>query len=184
MKKDIKAQIRACKDMIKGRTTEAVVEELFRVLGYSVHRYGMENSLPSILHELAQFRNNKIIDKVRSLPDLIVTKGSVAYEIEVKYREDSVFTYEGLASKYPEYPHVEALFVIVSPDTIKCISFTELLSGQSVKPGSEHLLGDRPEFKEQADVIKYYSGFIKNVFNEGLRSSPRHSHPQTTCSRL
>jgi hypothetical protein len=174
---EIKAQIRACKNMIKGRTAEAIVEELFRVLGYNVHRWGMENSVPSILHELGQFRNNKIIDKVRSLPDLIITKEDTAYEIEVKYREDSSFTFKSLSTKYPEYPHIEVLFVVVSPDTIKCISFSELKAGASISSGSGHMLGDRPEFSAHNEVIAYYSGFIKNVFNEGLRSAPKHPMP-------
>ena len=173
MNEEVKAQIRACKDMIKGRAAEAIVEELFRFLGFSVHRYGMENSLPSILHELGKFRDNKIIDKVRSLPDLIITKGDAAYEIEVKYREDSNFTFQSLSFNYPAYPHIEALFVVVSPDTIKWISFSELKNGASIGSGRGHLLGERPEFSEHNEVIKYYSGFIKNVFNEGLRSARR-----------
>jgi hypothetical protein len=174
MDKDVKKQITACKNMIKGRTAEAIVEELFRILGYSVHRWGMENAVPSILHELSRFRNNKIIDKVRSLPDFIITDDNSAYEIEVKYREDSSFTYEMLSATYPEYPHIEVLFVVVSPDTIKCISYSELKAGASISSGGGHFLGDRPEFEAHNGVIAYYSGFIKNVFNEGLRSAPRH----------
>ncbi|MDM0115872.1 hypothetical protein QTI66_27235 [Variovorax sp. J22R133] len=175
MKKDVKEQIKACKDMIKGRTAEVLVEELFRLLGYSVHRYGMENSLPSILHELGQFRNNRIIDKVRSLPDFIITKGGAAYEIEVKYREDSIFKFRDLSEKYPEYAHVEVLFVVVSPETIKCISFSDLKGGSSTSAGAGHLLGDRPEFAEHYDIINYYSGFSRKVFNEGLRNFSTHS---------
>lgn len=174
MNEEIKAKIRACKYMIKGRTAEAIVEELFSILGYSVHRWGMESSVPSILHELSRFRNNKIIDKVRSLPDFIVTKGDIAYEIEVKYRENSKFTFDELSEKYPEYPHIGALFVVVSPDSIKCISYAELRAGKVVSKRRGDYLGDRPEFSEQHEVIKYYSGFIKNIFNEGLRNIPKH----------
>lgn len=169
----IKKKIQSCKDMIKGRTAEVVIEELFRILGFEVHRYGMENSLPSILHELRKFRGNKIIDKVRSLPDFIVTRGQLALEIEVKFRESGEFTFAELSEKYPSYPHVEVLFIVVSPSDLKCISYAQLKSGDSTKAGDQYFLGNRPEFKEYRSTIEYYRGFVKNLFNEGLRNAPR-----------
>lgn len=169
----IKKRIQSCKDMIKARTAEAVVEELFHILGFEVHRYGMENSLPSILHELGRFRGNKIIDKVRSLPDFIVTRGQLALEIEVKYRENGEFTFAELSEKYPSYPHVEVLFIVVSPSDLKCISYAQLKSGDSTRPGDRYFLGNRPELKEHRTAIEYYRGFVRNLFNEGLRNAPR-----------
>lgn len=170
MDKNIKSRLRGCKDMLKGRTAEVLVEELFRLMNYTVHRYGVENSVPSLLHELGRFRNNRIIDKVRSLPDFIVTCGNVAYELEVKYREDSSFGLAELASKYDEYQHVEVLFVVVSPETIKCISHAQLQRGEVVEPGGGHFLGDRQEFAQHRDLIGYYTGFVRNVFSQGLRN--------------
>jgi hypothetical protein len=169
----IKKKIQSCKNMIKGRTAEAVVEELFHILGFEVHRYGMENSLPSLLHELGKFRGNMIIDKVRSLPDFIVTKEQLALEIEVKYRENGEFTFAELSEKYPSYPHVEVLFIVVSPLDLKCISYAQLKSGNSTRTGDQYFLGSHPDLKEYKTTIEYYRGFVKNLFTEGLRNAPR-----------
>jgi hypothetical protein len=178
MNQSLKDQIAQCSAMLKGRTAEALVEELFKAIGYSVHRYGIENSLPSILHQLGQFRNSPIIEKVRSLPDFIVTKNdSTAYEIEVKYRENSRFGIAELLEKYPEYPHVSALFVVVSPKSIKCISYAELKEGKRISPRRGAFLGDRPEFSEHRELIAYFVGFVKRIYGEGLSCKPKYVLP-------
>ena len=37
-------------NMIKARIAETLIEELFLQLGYSVFRYGMENTVPGIMN--------------------------------------------------------------------------------------------------------------------------------------
>ena len=44
--------------MIKGRIAETLVQELFLALGYSVFRYGMENTIPGIMKLLKEVRTD------------------------------------------------------------------------------------------------------------------------------
>ena len=168
---DVKRRINGSKLMVKGRSAEVLIEELFRILGFEVHRYGMEHAMPTLLRDLQHFRGHKIIDRVRALPDFIVTKGEGkrVYEVEVKYRENGQFGLSDVLDKYSAFEHVEALFVIVSPDAIKCVSFKELKAGAQVNSQSPHHLHDRPEFEEDASVIRYYAGYVRNVITKGLK---------------
>jgi hypothetical protein len=170
---EVKRKIRASKNMLKGRTAEVLVEELFRLIGYQVHRYGMEHSVPTLLRDLQDFRGHKIIDRVRTLPDFIITKGTNALEIEVKYRESGQFRLSDVLAKYAAYEHVEALFVIVSPHAVKCISFDELQKGSEITSSSAHHLHDRPEFSQDGDIIRYYTGYVVNVLTKGLKNLPQ-----------
>jgi len=44
--------------MIKGRIAETLIEELFLSLDYNVFRYGMENTVPGIMHLLKGVRSD------------------------------------------------------------------------------------------------------------------------------
>jgi len=71
--------------------------------------------------------------------------------------------------KYPAFEHVQALFVVVSPEAIKCISFAEMASDKVITAASPHHLYERAEFVEDSAIIKYYAGYVRKVITEGLK---------------
>jgi len=59
--------------MIKGRIADTLVEELFLSQGYSVFRYGMENTIPGIMDLLKGVRSDVAHD-IRTMPDFVIPK--------------------------------------------------------------------------------------------------------------
>lgn len=81
--------LRNPENMIKARIAETLVEEIFRMAGYQVYRFGYE----SVLQNLVQTKNriNKTYEVgqvVASMPDLLVVKDQIPNFIEVKYRKN------------------------------------------------------------------------------------------------
>jgi len=71
---------------IKGRIAEALIEQLFRSLGWKVMRFGMEHTHPHLIDSVAG-RDDVVSKTVRSQPDFIVQKNDgQPFFVEVKYR--------------------------------------------------------------------------------------------------
>ncbi len=139
--------------MIKGRIAETIVEELFREMGFRVFRYGMENTIPGIIPQIENGQQNAVSMRIRQSPDLVVYKEKKAYFIEVKYRSCEKFCLKDV-EKDCEYSYPNAFFVVISKKHIKCISYKELKSGESISPDNLHfLLGKRPEFLAEHQLI-------------------------------
>jgi len=152
-------------DMIKGRIAEALIEELFLTLGFSVFRYGMENTVPGIMKLLR--RDSEAAENIRRMPDFVIqvndgeNKGKI-YFIEVKFRKNEEFSIKDVDK---EYPYKDCYFIVVSKKHIKCISLEELKRGEVVSPTStNYYLGNRKEFELNKEVIINFCDFAVKFF--------------------
>jgi hypothetical protein len=149
-------------NMIKARVAETLIEELFLHLGYSVFRYGMENTVPGIMNLLKGVRSD-VADNIRRMPDFVVqnkNNGKV-YFVEVKFRKDEIFEFKDLPK---DYPYENCYFIIVSKKHIKCITYDELKKGKAITPTSHNYLGNREEFDLNKDVIIDFCDFAVKFF--------------------
>ena len=68
---------------------------------------------------------------------------------------------------YGNYPFENALFVLLSPKHIKCISYRELKGGKEIHEKCRNWLGSRKEFETDKDLIidycKYAVKFFENI---------------------
>ena len=156
-------------DWARGTKTAEIVGEMFEELGFSVHKYGVEHSVPSfttLLKKRGKKRRNKIEKRIATMPDLVVDheeKGT--FLIEVKYRRNGQL-------KIPTgYQHEDTLFVVISKKFIQCITISEYEDGERINDdGFQHqfLLGNRDEFKfntdEKAIISRYYKRSTEEVY--------------------
>lgn len=151
-------------NMIKGRIAETLIEELFLYLGYSVFRYGMENTVPGIMKLLKGVRSDVARD-IRRMPDFVVQnpKTGDVFFIEVKFRKSESFKFGDDIKE--DYPYENCYFVIVSKKHIKCITFQELREGKEITPTSRNYLGDRKEFELDRNVIIDFCNFAVKFFD-------------------
>lgn len=151
--------------VIKGRIAETIIEELFRSLDFQVFSYGMENSIPGIKDLLKGIKDD-VAKNIRQMPDFVVFKDKRAHFIEVKYRASGELKLSDI-EKHGEYPFENALFVLVTKQHIKCISYSELKAGKEIKEGDRKFLGKRVEFDTDKEKIieycKYAVKFFENV---------------------
>ncbi|PCE66079.1 hypothetical protein [Sediminicola luteus] len=151
--------------VIKGRIAEAIVEQLFISLGFQVFKYGMENSIPGIADLLKGIRGD-VSKNIRQMPDFVVFKDKKAHFIEVKFRKSGRLALKDI-EKYDDYPFENALFVLITPKHIKCISYSELKAGKEITENCRNWLGNRKEFETCKDMIidycKYAVKFLENV---------------------
>jgi hypothetical protein len=150
-------------NMIKGRIAETLIEELFLYLGYSVFRYGMENTVPGIMKLLRGVRND-VATNIRRMPDFVVQNPNNAevFFIEVKFRKSESFKFSDLDD---DYPYENCYFVLVSKKHIKCITYQELKEGKEISPTSRNYLGNRKEFELNKDVIIDFCNFAVKFFD-------------------
>ncbi|CAM3426638.1 hypothetical protein [Zobellia roscoffensis] len=140
--------------VIKGRIAETIIEQLFISLDFQVFKYGMENSIPGITDLLKGVRGD-VAKNIRQMPDFVVFKDNQAHFIEVKFRKSGKLTRKDIEN-YGDYPFENALFVLVTPKHIKCISFEELKEGKEIHEKCRNWLGDRKEFETCREKIKEY----------------------------
>ncbi|MDD3808542.1 MAG: hypothetical protein PHG49_03475 [Candidatus Pacebacteria bacterium] len=75
-------------NMLKGRMAESLVEELFKLCGYKIYRFGYEAVLQNLVQVESNFEKyNDVAEKIRAIPDFIVidSSGKPVF-IEVKFR--------------------------------------------------------------------------------------------------
>jgi len=156
-------------NMIKGRVAEALVEQLFLKMGFNVYRYGMENTIPSIM-KLIKGVNKEVENVIRKMPDFVVQKNNHTFFIEVKFRKEENFSIKDLKEDYynQEYPFPNAYFVIVSKKHIKCLSYKDLKAGKNIsKKYNGFYLGNVSEFDTNKEVIKDFCDYAVKFF-EGV----------------
>lgn len=148
--------------MIKGRIAETLIQELFLSLGYTVFRYGMENTIPGIMELLRGVRSDVALH-IRRMPDFVVQnpKNGDVHFVEVKFRASETFTLKDLKE---DYPYDNAYIVVVSKKHIKCITVEELRAGKEITPTSQNYLGRRKEFDLDKDVIIEFCDFAVKFF--------------------
>ena len=152
-------------NMIKGRIAETLIQELFLSLGYNVFRYGMENTIPSII-ELLKGVKSEVAYEIRRMPDFVIQnpRTSDVHFVEVKFRASGSFALKDLPE---DYPYGNAYFILVSKKHIKCITYKELLEGKEITPSSRNYLGSRKEFDLDKEVIIDFCEFAVQFF-EGV----------------
>ena len=157
--------------MIKGRIAGTLVQELFLSLGYTVFRYGMENTIPGIMELLKGVRSDVALH-IRRMPDFVVQnpKNGDVHFVEVKFRASETFTEKDLQA---DYPYDNAYIVLVSKKHIKCITVEELRSGKEISPTSQNYLGRRKEFDLDKDVIIEFWDFAVKFFENVEEPKPR-----------
>ena len=149
--------------VIKGRIAETIVEQLFISLGFQVFKYGMENSIPGIADLLKGVRGD-VAKNIRQMPDFVVFKDKQAHFIEVKFRKNGCLSLRDIES-YGNYPFENALFVLLSPRHIKCISYKELKEGKEITEKCRNWLGSRKEFETCKEMIKDYCKYAVKFFD-------------------
>ena len=149
-------------NMIKGRIAETLIQELFLSLGYSVFRYGMENTIPAIMDLLKGVRGD-VAMHIRRMPDFVVQnpKDNSVHFVEVKFRAKETFTEKDLKK---DYPYDNALIVVVSKKHIKCISVPELRAGKEISPTCRNYLSSRNEFELDKKTIVDFCDFAVMFF--------------------
>ncbi len=148
--------------MIKGRIAETLVQELFLALGYSVFRYGMENTIPGIMELLKGVRTD-VANEIRRMPDFVVQnpKNEDVYFVEVKFRASEEFSLKDLPK---DYPYRNAYIILVSKKHIKCVTVGELEAGEQITPASRNYLGNRKEFDLDKKTIIDFCDFAVQFF--------------------
>ncbi|MFY0600437.1 MAG: hypothetical protein JXR03_12260, partial [Cyclobacteriaceae bacterium] len=85
-------------------------------------------------------------------------------KIEVKFRSDGCFSVNGLTGK-KEFPHSDVLLILVSPESIKCLTVEELKSGKKIsKEGKTNYLYQKKEFQVHKERILKYTNYVKKCF--------------------
>lgn len=149
-------------NMIKGSIAETLVQELFLTLNYNVFRYGMENTIPGIMHLLKGVRS-EVAEDIKRMPDFVVQnpKTGNVYFIEVKFRANGEFNIEDLPKNYP---YTNAYIILVSKKHIKCITVKELLDGKEINTECRNYLGSRKEFDLDKSIIVEFCNFAVKFF--------------------
>jgi hypothetical protein len=111
------------RDAVKAQITQAVLAALLERCGYRVTRLGIEELLREVkFKELAQYRELALPERLRCLPDLLVTSPAEerALLVEVKYRRSfdectahSLFAAIGRQRKH--WPEAYAVLMIAEP---------------------------------------------------------------------
>ena len=71
-------------NLIKARTSETIVEELFRSAGYHVFRFGYKPLLQNlVVDDKIDSRSSVVLSR---MPDLLIATEDTHFFIEVKYR--------------------------------------------------------------------------------------------------
>ena len=156
----VKKEIEYRENMVKARIAETLIEELFLQLGYSVFRYGMENTVPGIMNLLKGVRSDVATD-IKRMPDLVVQKDKDVYFVEVKFRKNEKFEFNDLPK---DYPYENCFFIIVSKKHIKCLNYNDLKEGKKINPSCHNYLGSRKEFDLNKEVIINFCNFAVKFF--------------------
>jgi hypothetical protein len=115
-------------NLIKGRVAETIIQELFQANDYNVFSYGMERTVPAIIHGIRGM-NTEVAKAIRSMPDFVMqnTRNGELFYVEVKYRAWGHFALKDLIE---DYPYTNAHFIIVTNRNILHISYNELKEGK------------------------------------------------------
>jgi hypothetical protein len=148
--------------MIKGRIAETLIQELFLSLGFSVFRYGMENTIPGIM-DLLKGVKSEVATDIKHMPDFVIQdpRNSSVYFVEVKFRASESFRFSNLPKNYPYH---NAYIIIVSKKHIKCVTYEELQNGKEVSPTCKNYLGSRKEFDLDKEIIIDFCNFAVQFF--------------------
>lgn len=149
-------------NIIKARVAETIIQELFQQNGYHVFNYGMERTIPSILGTIKN-QSDAIATAIRAQPDFVVQdslSGELFY-VEVKYRKSGHFNIDDLIDNFP---YKNAHFVIVSPENIQAISYSDLERGFSINSTKNRGIESYSFFKLDVNSIILFKKFVFDFF--------------------
>lgn len=156
-------------NLLKGRVAEAIVENLFEEVGYTVYRFGMESTLPGFMKRKNP-KTGEVAQIVRKMPDFIIEKNSKTRFIEVKYLTggEEAFDFKKACCKGGEkYPYPNAYIVLVTPRIIKIQKASVLEEGGKKFMWLTHCKGlDLTE--DDKEVIGEYAQTCKDLFGHWL----------------
>jgi hypothetical protein len=137
--------------MIKGKIADTLIEQLFLSHKYTVFRYGMQYTMPGMA------------ERSKNMPDFVVQHRiyKETYFVEVKFRADGCFCGKDLDK---DYPYDDALVIVVSKNSIKCLSVRELRAGMKISMDCENYLTAREEFQLRKDVVDDFCEFAGKFF--------------------
>lgn len=154
-------------DEIKGRVAQAIVEQLFTDLGYTVFHSGVESSFPGFSKRERRGYASNTAKALRALPDFICLKKNEEEEplfIEVKFNGENHFDF---VKKYGDtYPYPEVFFILVSPWSITVQKASELAKG--TRGTGWKLLPDFKELGISEEIAKRYVRYCKYLLG-GVR---------------
>jgi hypothetical protein len=148
---------------IKGRVAETIIQELFLAHGFNVFHYGMERSIPGIA-QLTRKTTGQVKDKIRSMPDFVVQNPEThkLHFVEVKYRASGNFSIKDLPATYP-WPH--SYFIVLSKTRAKCLTYKQLMEGNSITPECSNLLIKRKDLGLKKELIFDFMEITKKFFS-------------------
>jgi len=152
-------------NLVKSAISETIVQNLFILEGYKVHKYGMETSLPQMLGCLHSDKSETAI-QIKAMPDLVVQTPDLnnVFFVEVKYRSNGQFSINDF-KKYEDYPFKSAYFIILSKKTIKCLTYKELMHGFHIDENTDNQLIDRKEFQFTEEIFREYLELMEDLFS-------------------
>lgn len=156
-------------NMIKGRIAESLIEQLFLQLGYSVYRFGMENTIPGIMNKLQGSSPKSVVHEISKMPDFIIKHptNNKVHQIEVKFRKGGNFSFKNIGNKYynaEDYPYKDAYFVVVSKSHIKYLSYEDLKNGKTISSNYGHYFNEQSEFVTDRETVLDFCEFAVKFF--------------------
>ncbi|HYE55860.1 MAG TPA: hypothetical protein VD996_13500 [Chitinophagaceae bacterium] len=131
--------------MIEGSIAENLVQQLFLTHKYNVSRYTKVHAPQS---QMPRFVIHHRLSKE-------------TYFVEVRFRADGCFSEKDLCNCQYE----DALVIVVSKHSMKCLSVRELKKGWQITPDCSNLLADRSEFELRRDVVNEFCQFAGAFFD-------------------
>ncbi|PKK81367.1 MAG: hypothetical protein CVT47_02810 [Thermoplasmata archaeon HGW-Thermoplasmata-2] len=155
-------------NMIKGRIAEALIEQLFLSLEYSVFRYGMENTVPSVT-KLIQGIQGEVADAIKMMPDFVIRppKSERLFFVEVKFRKGGELHSDDEGRvKYLQKIYPQAYIILVSEKHIKSVQISDYVNKR--KGGEFRYLAEQEDFDfppEARDQIITFCRFASKFFS-------------------
>jgi len=168
-------------NLVKGRIAENIAQEMLVKMGYSVEKFGVENSAPQITKFLSGYKNSAVIKQINNMPDFLCFKNENfrPFFAEVKYRHNAIIQKVEL-ERYCEYP--ELVFIIFSKYEIFCIQYCqEIIRNDEIRLDKGMKLIDSPIFSFSEDDKKIIHNFKQIAVNIFEKIEPKMKNVEEVC---
>jgi hypothetical protein len=154
---------------IKGTIAEEVISELFKDLGFNVHRSGMEYAFPALGNRNKLKAADEITLKhIKHYPDFILQRkvDNVVFLAEVKYRTNGSYSLKKEYERYfGEYPFLSAYIILVGPTRIVAKKASDIMDNGN----KMYLISDIEDFHcndtRKKETIKGYVNLLNSILN-------------------
>ncbi len=158
--------------MLKGRMAESLVEELFKLSGHKIYRFGYESVLQNLTQVESNFeKHNDVAEKIRAIPDFIaIDSFGKPIFLEVKFRwspkthENDVAMLERINQFWPS----TVVFVNCSERPYFRVSHPPYLNSE--KEIVFEPLKDLAGFKIDMDAIENTEKLIDKYFSSTIKT--------------